>query len=298
MSVSPEQLGLPADRAWIQPPDVGPRLPGATLELRAGIEHGVAAPHRTLVFELRGPGGAVARRELALTVLSPSRPIELSLRLPEATGVDYELVLEVAGETVSWPVTVPDQRVDARYECDPRLVRRGQLLHSVIHTGDMALNTGVAYGFERWDGAAWRRVDPFDGEPHGWAAVGLVIPARTAWPIRVSVPEHTEPGRHRIVKWVDAAHRGVGEVALTAEFAVRDAAAVDYESLLRTGAWMGVRPGDDRAAVRSVLGDPDERGDGDRIGTWTERLGSGARLRVERPHTGTFPRLEGFSLTS
>ncbi len=142
-------------------------------------------------------------------------------------------------------------------------MRRGQLLHSVSHTGDMALNTGVPYGFERWDGAAWRRFDPFDGEPHGWAAVGLVIPARTDWPVRVSVPEHTEPGRHRIIKWVDAAHRGVRQVALTAEFTVRDAAPEDYK----------------------------------RVGIWTERLDSGARLRVERPHPGTFHRLEGFSLT-
>src|SRR4051812_37324729 len=55
VSVRPEMLGLPADRSWIEAPCGGPYLPGAVLELRVGLEHGVAAPRRTLVMELRGP---------------------------------------------------------------------------------------------------------------------------------------------------------------------------------------------------------------------------------------------------
>jgi hypothetical protein len=327
-------LGLPADRAWIEAPRGGPYLPRATLALRAGVEHGVAAPRRALVMELRGPDGVVARRELTVTVVSPSRPIELSLRLPEAAGVEYELVLDVAGERVGWPVTVPAQSVDAEFACEQRLVRRGEVLRAVIRTGAVALETGVAYGFERWDGADWRDVDPFDGEPGAWAAVGLVIPSHTDWPERVRVPERTAPGRHRITKWVEARHRGIGAVRLAAEFTVRDAPAVDYESLLSTGEWLGVRPGADRATVRSLLGEPDEHREGDcvwhygdlslrfeadtlngffgqlvpdrlldeltsreGVGVWTERLESGAQLDVERPHSGTFPRLRGFSVT-
>jgi hypothetical protein len=330
-----EHLGLPADRAWIEVPESGPHLPGATLTLRAGLEHGVAAPRRTMVLELRGPNGVVARQELVVTVLSPSRPIELSLRLPETAGVDYELVFEVAGEKVSdWLVTVPEQRVDARWDCEPRILRRGQLLRSVIRTGEIGLETGVAYGFERWDGAAWRFVDPFEGEPGAWAAMGIVIPARTDWPLRVRVPDRAAPGRHRVTKRVDARHRGIGDVMLSAEFSVRDAPAVDYESLLREGAWFGVRPGADRPGVLAALGEPDERGDDDRVwrygdlelafdadqlheffghvipdrllddlvtrdrvGAWSERLPSGALLEVERPHAGTFHRLQRFSLT-
>jgi hypothetical protein len=104
--------------------------------------------------------------------------------------------------------------------------------------------------------------------------------------------------------------------------------------LLRTGAWMGIRPGAVRATVRSRLGEPDGRSDGDgvwrygdlnlhfeadtlhgffghvipdrlldelatgdRTGVWTQRLQSGAQLDIERPHSGTFARLRGFSVT-
>jgi hypothetical protein len=285
-------------------------------------------------MELRGPGGVVARQELALTVLSANRPIELSLTLPEAAAMEYELVLDVAGERVTWPIVVPEQRVDAEFKCEQRLVRRGEVVKAAIHTGAIPLETGVAYGIARWAGA-WRDIDPFEGEPGGWAAVALIIPTFTEWPVRVRVPERAEPGRHRLTKRVHAEDHGIGWVRLAAEFTVRDAPAVDYDSLLRTGAWRGIQPGADRASVRSRLGEPDERSDADRVwrygdldlhfeadtlrgffgqvipdrllddlamhdhvGVWTQRLQSGAHLDIDRPHAGTYPRLRSFSITT
>jgi hypothetical protein len=318
-------LGLPPDRCWIDPPSAGAYLPGAMLTLRAGVEHGVAAPRRTLRMELREAGDVVAEQELAVSVISPSRPIELALALPESAGHEYVLVLEVANVRVSWAITVPEQTVDARFVLAQPIVRRGEVLRACIRTASIALNTGVAYGFERWDGVRWLEVDPFDGESGAWAAIGLMIPARTDWPEHVRVPERTQPGRHRITKWVSAEQRGIGEVRIHGEFAVLDGPAVDYRTLLSKGAWMGIRPGAERAAVRATFGDPDERDDknhvwrygdlrlrfgGDtleaffgevfdddlvdelaweaRTGAWTSQLECGARLVVEHKHSGSF----------
>jgi hypothetical protein len=147
--------------------------------------------------------------------------------LPDATGTQYALVLESAGEPATWSIAIPEQRVDAELVCEQPCVRRGEILRAVIRTAEIALQTGVAYGIQRWNGA-WRDVDLFRGEPGAWAAMALMIPAFTACPKRVLVPEHTKPGRHRLTKCVDAEHRGIGPVELAAEFAVRDAPAVDY----------------------------------------------------------------------
>lgn len=333
MSVTAELLGLPPNRSWVDPPLGGAYLPGATVELRAGLDHGVAAPRRSLIFELRRTGEVVARTRLEVTVISPSRPMELALRLPETPGTTYELVLDVAGECVSWEIVVPEQRVDACFEFERQVVRRGELLRASIRNGAIALDTGVAYGFERWNGVDWVHVDPFDGEPGAWAAIGLGIPAGASWPERVRVPERTEPGRHRVTKWVSAEHRGIGDVRLHGEFVVRDGPSVDYEALLRTGTWMGVAPGADRESVGSALGEPDGRDEDDRVwrygdlhlrfygdrlreffgeslpdslvnelvaddrkGVWTVELAPGARVAFERPHDHSFARLRGFTI--
>ena len=222
MSVSPELLGLPADRAWIEPPRAGPYLPSAMLELHAGIRHGVAAPRRTIAFELRGSDGVVARRELTLTVLSPTRPIELSVQLPATPGVEYELALVAGGQVVTWPVRVPEQRLDARWVCETPSVRRGETVHTVLHSGSVGLDTGVAYWFERWNGEAWDVVADPDDQPRAWPAMGLFIRPDARWPTHYEVPRHTTPGRHRVCKRFDAEHAGIGELTLSCEFTVID----------------------------------------------------------------------------
>ena len=142
-SLTLEDLGLPADRGgWLELPAAGPHVPGATLELLAGFQDGVAAPRRRLLYELRGPGGVVGRQELELRVLSPRTPIALSVTLPDDTGIEYELSLDVDGTRFVWPIQVPEQRVDARMECLTPHVRRGQVAHFVIHSGVQALETG------------------------------------------------------------------------------------------------------------------------------------------------------------
>ncbi|MDA0185337.1 hypothetical protein OJ997_33840 [Solirubrobacter phytolaccae] len=220
MTLTPQLLGLPADRAWIDAPETGPYLPGATLELHAGIRHGVAAPRRTLVLELRGPDGVVARDELEVKVLSPSRPIVLAVQLPETPGVEYELVLEAGDEHVSWPVRVPVQDLDARWECETPTVRRGDVLRTTLHTGAHHIEGGMGFWFERWDGTTWRAVVEPGDEPRAWAAMAVGIFARSSMPTSFTVPTWTEPGLHRVAKWFDAEQAGIGELPVHVEFTV------------------------------------------------------------------------------
>jgi hypothetical protein len=235
----------------------------------------------------------------------------------------------------SWGMTVSEQDFDARLECEQQVVRRGEQLRVSVRAGAVALLVGAEYGLERWDGATWVHVDPFDGEHGGWTAAAHPIPKLAERPRRLRVPEHTEPGRHRVTIVVSSLRRPTESTRLLAAFMVRDAPAVDYEQLLITGAWMGARPGTERAAVRLALGEPDERRDegcvwryGDlylhfdagrvrrfsgtvlphellrnyladgRTGVWSHRLPSGARLEFERPEGFPFARLRGFSVTS
>jgi hypothetical protein len=270
----PEHLGLPADRGWVEPPEAGTVLPGATLELRAGVTHGVAAPRRTLVLELRrsADGAVVARDERALTVVGTRTEIALRVAVPEATGVDYALALEAGDAALTWDVQVPAQVIDARLVCEPALVRAGEALRAAIHTGTMVLQTGSMYGLQRWEeGDGWVRVGPFDddeeedGVVHAWTAVAHILSPGMVWPVHADVPSRALPGRHRLVKSVDAEWHGVGPVQLAAEFTVRDAPPVDYAELLGKGAWAGVRPGAARDAVSTALGPPDEATAGGRV---------------------------------
>ena len=189
------------------------------------------------------------------------------------------------------------------------------------------------YCIERWEGR-WRSVDPFDGEPAGWALPLFMICARSDWPESLEVPRLTSPGRHRLLKHVDAPQAGVANALLDAEFTALDGPPVDYGELIRTGSWHGVTPGARRDQVRAKLGDPDRRsaaedvwhyGDlefhfaqdllthyfGRRIDwkvlydivdpAWpdecTQRLASGAELHVHRAFSGTDHQLVWFRVS-
>jgi hypothetical protein len=230
---------------------------------------------------------------------------------------------------------VSKQDLGARLECEQQFARRGEQLRVFIRAGDLALLVGAEYGLERRDAARWVHVDPFDGEQGGWTAAAHAIPKFTERPRRIPVPERTEPGRHRVTMVVRSLRRPTESTCLLATFTIRDAPAVNYEQLLSTGAWMGVRPGTDRTAVRMALGEPDERRDRDgvwrfgdlymefdaesvrsfsgtvlphtllrnyaaegRTGVWSHRLDSGARLEFERPEGFPFARLREFRVTS
>jgi hypothetical protein len=232
-------------------------------------------------------------------------------------------------------MTVSERRFDARLACEQQVVRRGEQLRVSLLAGAVALLVGPEYGLERWDGASWVHVDPFDGEPGGWTAAAHPIPKLTERPRRIRVPEGTEPGCHRVTMVVSSLRRRTESTHLCATFTVRDAPAVDYAQLLSTGAWLGVRPGTDRTAVRVALGEPDERHDAEsvwrygdlylrfdagsvrslsgtvlpheilrdfpaegRTGVWRHRLDSGACLEFEHPEDFPFTRLRKFCVTS
>src|SRR4051794_20605396 len=97
-------LGLPADRGFLEFDAGGPRLPGATLSFVAGLTAGVAAPHRRLVWELVADDAVVDRAEALAGAIGARAPVELCVRLPERAPAQYTLRLEISPRAAA-PVT-------------------------------------------------------------------------------------------------------------------------------------------------------------------------------------------------
>lgn len=148
------------------------------------------------------------------------------MQLPDIAPAAYDLTLDIitsTGQTnaARWRVTVPEQRVDARLECRPSRVHRGEALIATIHNdGPTELFTGPSYSIDRQASDRWIAVDPFDGEEGAWSAVGLIVRPGDTLEQAVPVPRSTEPGGHRIVKHVSAETAGIQDAGLVAAFDV------------------------------------------------------------------------------
>jgi Bacterial Ig-like domain len=221
-----DELGLPAARGWTVIYRGGARAPGTTLTFAAGLRDGVASVRRRYVWTLSDASVVVDREQADVGAISSRRPVQLAVRLPDVAPAAHDLTLDIITSTglrtaVRWPVTVPEQRVDARLECRPSRARRGETLTATIHNdGPTELITGHCYAIDRRESDRWIAVDPFDGEEGAWPAVGLIVQPGGTLDQAVHVPRSTEPGVHRIVKHVSAEAAGIQDAAVIATFHV------------------------------------------------------------------------------
>ena len=195
------------------------------MRFAAGLHAGVASVRRRYVWTLSDGGAVISRQEADVGAMSSRRPVELAVQVPDGAPAVYDVTLEIITSArqmaVGWPVTVPDQRVDARLECRPSRVRRGETLTATIRNdGQTELFTGLSYAIHRREGDRWAAVDPFDGEEAAWPAVGLTVQPRDTLEQSAHVPSRTEPGVHRMLKHVSALTAGVRDALLIAEFDV------------------------------------------------------------------------------
>ena len=204
-----EDFGLPPDRGlmWVRIPDR--HRPGDCLSLvLAWI--GPPSGHqsdRTVVLELRDPGGQVVDRAAkAVGCLSEERLFQISVRPTRREPDRYVARLEIHQPDASprvfeWPLELPDPSLflAATLSLSAATAAPGDKLELTVHnTGRTPLSFGERYDLQRWreDGAGWEHAPGV----YSFLAVGLKLPPGSSYSQRVDVPRPARPGRHRIVK--------------------------------------------------------------------------------------------------
>jgi hypothetical protein len=205
----PEDFGLPGDRGTLSVGIENRHRPGDRLWVKvAWLEEGSShESDRTVVLELRDPGGEVIERSAqAIGRLTEWPMFEIAVQVPGVVPAGYVARLEIHGPEVpdrvfEWPVEVPDPSlaVAAELELSATFAAPGEALELTLrNTGPAPIAYGDGFELERRleDGTGWRSV-PHEG-------MELMI-LRTLEPgesrlRHVEIPRWTRPGRHRIVK--------------------------------------------------------------------------------------------------
>jgi hypothetical protein len=224
-----EDLGLPREGGSMGLSLGGTHAPGEELGFEVGLYDGEGAINRHYVWSLRDDSDVVDSDEVWVGGLRAGERVRLGVRLPPRAPASYELRLTVsssegASTEFLWPVTVPEQRVEARLVIDCASVARGATFTAtLLNDGPTEILTGVDYVLERREGGVWKDVDPFDGDANvGWAAVGLGLGPGGSREFRVNVPRLTTPGQHRMIKTVSAETARVDGLPVVAEFIVSE----------------------------------------------------------------------------
>jgi hypothetical protein len=222
-----EDLGLPREGGQMALDLGGTHAPGANLEFEVGVYDGEAAINRHYVWSLWVENQVVDTDEASVGSLRAGECVRLGVRLPKRAPANYRLRLTVsasdgASTAFLWPVTVPEQRVEARLVIEPASLERGATFTATLRNeGPTEIMTGVDFALERRVGDTWEYVDPFDGdESRAWAALGLLVAPGSSLEFRVEVPRLTLPGKHRMIKTVSAETARVDELRVVAEFIV------------------------------------------------------------------------------